>query len=846
MLKNFGLKNVKSIWKMFITTLLACTLFLGMCPIKAFADENNVDKHSNVSSYDPTWEPKVDKALVEKVLGDFGLWKGLPGVMQWAISGFVNDVIVPGLYPKTSGPSPEMLMLQNISIKQDKMLDELQGISQQLTETEYNQILNQFNQAEGPKYLAIGSQTLNRIDEQYKDYFDGIKPMTEDIENQIIRERKNAVLDSLGIDQWSYKSALTNFDIATSNYAKLITTNYYTHGNCCPLFGIKQNQMRQNTLWEHEAWNTLEDFNSSIVSVFEGLAMLETLSLNARIEWCKDNSEPFIPLEVRLSQLKQEMNAVADTYAKYNLARNTSYKHFWHNSADLYFESSAKNYTMPTETHIGKLSWDSAFNKTDGYKGNIDKNSIKEEFWTPIRPNGAITTNIVNEMLASTGHSVSLKDILAKGGFDNIPNLNNEENPAIMLLDTNDAQNPFSVTRANSTSWQSWMPQPKGVKADQTTALNKAYAVNSYKYMAKQEWNDMYWDYYYKVEDKRNKNEVYYSLIPKNVVQVNTSVNGGSNNGYIKTNENITLSKGFKVESCGNRLDFFNETGKVFTQQIASANMGKTFVKWTCNNPELIANNGTIQGIINENTNFTAEYEDGLQANILALNNGFVQESGKIVSSQEIAYNMTNVSDIQYKIEGKTLNLKWNNASGQYFEKCVAPVCKKSSFVGWAITNQDVINDSQWHNLDMNVINNDKSLQIVANFDDVKGILVHAKFNLNNSELGGFCVGDCIVESEGFDAYTKDGVVNCELSLNGCNDQVLKLSWIDALTGDFKSYYVCTCVNPECSDYNNIQLEEWTNLANPQIKLNLENNTYTFDFNAADSTINFEAKFIVE
>ena len=60
------------------------------------------------------------------------------------------------------------------------------------------------------------------------------------------------------------------------------------------------------------------------------------------------------------------------------------------------------------------------------------------------------------------------------------------------------------------------MPQLKGTMVNQSSTIKKgeAYAVNTYSYQSRTDWVEGYGNkYYYRVQDKRNTNEIYFSLL---------------------------------------------------------------------------------------------------------------------------------------------------------------------------------------------------------------------------------------------------------------------------------------------------------------------------------------------
>ena len=190
--------------------------------------------------------------------------------------------------------------------------------------------------------------------------------------------------------------------------------------------------MRNKTFWEHQAWDEIDAFNTNVLSTYMSLALFDIASLRARIQWCDKNSKSTLLHKKNLNKINKSMCVAIDLYNKYQLPKDNSYKHFWNGTQDLYFDQTSISYTIPKESYCGVKPWEdqrAGFDRTDGYKGDTNKNSIKESFWSAVKPKGAITTEIVNKMLLSAAETKastnpSLKEILELGGFNNFLKIN--------------------------------------------------------------------------------------------------------------------------------------------------------------------------------------------------------------------------------------------------------------------------------------------------------------------------------------------------------------------------------------------------------------------------------------
>lgn len=524
-------------FKALISLFVAFMLVFSLCPVTAFSEENTKEhnqENTNKLKSGNSYSPKVDNKHFEALFNDFTSWnKDASADVQWGTNAFIPSVLGLDLYPALDKPSEEMSLLKEISQKQNDIINDINNLNNSLQITEINERLNEFKSARGVYFLESGCGDLAQIDKDYVTYLTGQQTLTEEIKKEIEDARKDTVLAKAGISD--YTSASTDLDTATLDLGRLLTEDYLIGQETYSLFALKQKQMRNKTFWEHQAWDEIDAFNTNVLSTYMSLALFDIASLKARIQWCDKNGISTVLHKEVLSKIKKSMSVAIDLYNKYQLPKDDSYKHFWNGTQDLYFDQTSISYTIPKESYCGVKPWEdqrAGFDRTDGYKGDTNKNSIKENFWSAVKPKGTITTEIVNKMLQSAAETKasinpSLKEILELGGFNNLPNFDDASKTPVLLFDSEDKDNPFSIQKStlridsnestdNAVCWIARMPQPKGTMVNQNSAIQKgeAYAVNTYSYQSRTDWVEGYGNkYYYRVQDKRNTNEEYFSLL---------------------------------------------------------------------------------------------------------------------------------------------------------------------------------------------------------------------------------------------------------------------------------------------------------------------------------------------
>lgn len=869
--------KLKSILIKAICIVLSCILVCSMCSIQAFASNaekakaaspdteinQNNNQESSLKKLYP-YEPKINNWFIDELFNDFGIWGGCPASVRWWTRNFLADALTGKFDPDaTPEVSPEMKIIEEIREKQYAILDEVKNLSESLKTQEYKKILEEFELSKGFLYLNQGAESLKVINDWYKDYYDGTKEMTDEIKNEIKNEKRSALVKGLGISDIG--NPTSDFDKAVEKMGSLILTNYkISDGQTGPLFYIKQLDMRQQTTWEHEAWESLENYYSCTSATFLSLAMLEVASLNARIEMVHEKEEndtdlsTISGLESTLENIKIMVDKVRESYAQYNFNKDANYRHFWANGQDIYFQANIQKYTIPQEKFLKGQAERTCqgydFDSCSLFKGSYcgEGTDIRDGQWNSFQPgkNGeqAITTSDLNAILKKSNYEKSLSSILRSGkfeGFEGDYSLDsaNQKKPTL-ILNYKDDTNKFFTNYAHSedggeATWE-WKPSARGVGLDQKKAIGVAPAVESYLYKSFSLSLPIGGRTEISVKDIHNDKQVYYSLIeiPKSeLVNIQTKPRNGAAEGYIAPDSHMLLKKGSTVKSLGNKLVFFDNAGKVVARQSAQAGSNRYFVGWKSSDPKM-QKGFNIDGTINSDTSFSAVYEKGLQANVSMHNDSFITDDEPIDFSYA-GVPMVGAIEIQYKVDGNNFGLRFKTKDSEKYKESIFKPQSEYTKIDWMISGvNEVIKDSDWHNIDSN--GDGENLKILGNTKWLQK-KVHFHFLTNDEGLGGFYAGpgDGIPE-DNLDIDTLNGVIELNLSKSdaGWYNQNLNIQWIDAVTKERKSMNIRTKKNSPLA-----HLEKWVDEKN-EVTLDVQNQKSHKYYLSADDDENIEFKTI--
>ena len=306
--------------------------------------------------------------------------EGIPG----SVAGFAAEKIMSEIFPDKNEEEIKKA-LDAILAGQQEMIRELKEIQNHITKSEIDGIINQVIVACQNSNTATNyDQALYEIDQ---------KGLTGDeLAEARILALTNGIQDpssaSEKIDEYCvllHTLITTNYTITLPNGATFMTD----------LLGIYQYYMSTCFKWEHQAYDSIDTFDSYILGTYLHAAAMERLSLEARLRKCKD-ANMITPgkyqtanLEARIKQLDAEIHGsaaspytatgVEEIMIKEKMIRDPEKRHFWYNGADITFCAHAQQNDMPVEKEDGGY-----LQKNYGFIHHYFKaNEIVESFWEP-------------------------------------------------------------------------------------------------------------------------------------------------------------------------------------------------------------------------------------------------------------------------------------------------------------------------------------------------------------------------------------------------------------------------------------------------------------------------------
>lgn len=278
--------------------------------------------------------------------------------------------------------------LDEVLANQNRMIEEITAVERMITDVQLQTAINEF-------LKAYNEDTV------YKNYYQTVTEIQKASMSDY--QRKEEMISALtsGMSDAEKTSGIAKIDEYCQKIYALITTEYvYTltdkqshQGNLLQLY---RDYMREHVLFEHKADESLRNFQDFVVGYFLNVAVIERLSLEARVQYCIDNNLDCKSVETRISELQSQLKG-SDTepYKKTGVAKlleeqrpcEKPYRYFWVPGYELKFYTDVESRVMPREP-----LWSDAYRDYDiGY--NFEKSDgfpnmkIQEGFWSPLWKN---------------------------------------------------------------------------------------------------------------------------------------------------------------------------------------------------------------------------------------------------------------------------------------------------------------------------------------------------------------------------------------------------------------------------------------------------------------------------
>lgn len=279
-----------------------------------------------------------DVATEDAFVGDIFLY-ALKQVAEKAgetiISNFGKS-IYSMLFPDNS-QDPEIVeikgKLDQIQGMQEDITGQLYQIEKMVENSSDQAIINSYIEKSSSLNMAI-NVCMQSIESDNKMRLEGT--LTD---KEVRNNRLRTVTEGLNITESALGSYNTAWDEHYNTIYKMITEPkiYTVNGQhkSGTLMDIHRNYVRNNTLWEHEGIDMINDFNDKVLREYLTLVIIEKMSLEARIELRERKGIVVGPndgVRIKLNSLSQEAANVQSEYQKYYMdpkRKNAHYRYFW-------------------------------------------------------------------------------------------------------------------------------------------------------------------------------------------------------------------------------------------------------------------------------------------------------------------------------------------------------------------------------------------------------------------------------------------------------------------------------------------------------------------------------------
>ncbi len=448
-------------------------------------------------------------------------------LVSWTLDGFMNALFEPEESEETKRLKDIQEQISTVLANQQKINDELKSLEGLVEVQSYLEIINNYMNALTlcePFFQCY--DTLNNIDKTYAGQPDALKI-----------ERLRALTDGLGISSSSINSASTLVDDKfLTLYNRFVGPISYTVNKQVvsdgDLFDVYREIKRYQFCFENEAWNDMENFFEYAAYSFAVVSLIETASVQARIERCHLHNEgktitdfdyySTASLETWLyndggtaseSDLESRISKGNDVYSEHQVVRQDVFRYFWKPEYEvlLYTNINSLGNHPVNEPLAGKGGTSAGvnFKNTAGMRVNTEGEKAKpvDSFWntfynTSIYPGKQlIDTETVNKMLTACGHNYTLSDIIKSGDFI-YPNSNGPENFIGLLLRKDDSLNPFKISESHDPYWMEGLGT---VYTDRIRVYTRYAPLTQTNDIAKGKANDYKTYYYYHTSNGKTK-----------------------------------------------------------------------------------------------------------------------------------------------------------------------------------------------------------------------------------------------------------------------------------------------------------------------------------------------------
>lgn len=447
------LSKSKKILRGFISAILSLLLLCSPCFVAA-ANSNDIagepSSYSSTISNDTDFLSTVsDQEIISDLLSLMESVVNPKKTVEWGAKKFVSKVL--GLSSKSENESKAIMeKLDKLMEGQSKLQESMSTLSKQVTCSQLNTILNEFESLIASEQITNNAYTtLRDIDKKEED---GVYT-----DKEAYAARLQCLTKDLGSTEETMSRVDLDIDKYTDKLASALLTSMkvtYEDGKTLnnDLFEINYQSLRRTYRWENQAYGDWIAFQNKALGTYAIAATVNRLSLLARIEKINDYNKTHPDskiytdsIETRLKKLDKDVEAVKALTSREVVIRDDAERYYWTPGHEILFYTTPNTKDIPQENKKAGVGNSKASNNAKGLKvvknnsGNYT-HTVKYDFWKPfIRYEGGdsplVNYDQLNTILKDYGGKKSLYDIFFSKDEGNFTNINNVDKNCKFVID---------------------------------------------------------------------------------------------------------------------------------------------------------------------------------------------------------------------------------------------------------------------------------------------------------------------------------------------------------------------------------------------------------------------------
>ena len=426
------LLKIKKISAALLSAALSFQLLISPCMVASAESGDYTEKNelssslSNASYSNSNGESIVDilanQDAVDSMLTLMETFVKPEEILKKAVNWGVKKFVAEALNIKSDN---EKLMekIDKLMEGQDKLHNDIQNLSRQITCTQLNGIINDYNKIKDSMSPNIIFTSLREIDEN-----------TSYSTKKAEALRIDALTKELGIHDDDMGKIDSNFDNYYNSLKNILTTKLevtYEDGvtKSDDLFEVKYQSLRRKYHWEHQAYNEWITFQNDALLTYTITAAIEKRSLQARIynieKWNSTHKESEQKhsgyVSGKLKQVNEDIKQIQKLVDRKVVVRDENERYYWTPGHELLLYTTPNTKGVPQENKNAGVGSNKTTKNAKGLiwiknnSGNYVP-TVKYSFWKPFIKYEGGNTPLMNYdqfdmILKDYGGKKSLYDI---------------------------------------------------------------------------------------------------------------------------------------------------------------------------------------------------------------------------------------------------------------------------------------------------------------------------------------------------------------------------------------------------------------------------------------------------